>query len=227
MAELVDAPDSKSGGSDIVGVRFPLPAPIDSSIWLSATLSGHFKNAFCPSPVHLEGDVASIRKHGNGWQARISRKGHSAIAQTFLHRNDAERWARQTETEIDRGIHFRTSAAENVRLRELIERYRTEVTAHKKGAEQELMRLDRWSKHPLADKTLRRIRSHDIAKYRNDRINAGRSNNTVRLEMAILSHLFTIARKEWGFEGLDNPFANVRSRSFTQCPAAKLERKGV
>ena len=27
MAELVDAPDSKSGGSDIVGVRFPLPAP--------------------------------------------------------------------------------------------------------------------------------------------------------------------------------------------------------
>ena len=27
LAELVDAPDSKSGDSDIVGVRFPLPAP--------------------------------------------------------------------------------------------------------------------------------------------------------------------------------------------------------
>ena len=27
MAELVDAPDSKSGDGNIVGVRFPLPAP--------------------------------------------------------------------------------------------------------------------------------------------------------------------------------------------------------
>jgi hypothetical protein len=27
MAELVDAPDSKSGDGDIVWVRFPLPAP--------------------------------------------------------------------------------------------------------------------------------------------------------------------------------------------------------
>ena len=28
---------------------------------------------------------------------------------------------------------------------------------------------------------------------------------TVRLELALLSHLFTIARKEWGMEGLANP----------------------
>ena len=32
MAELVDAPDSKSGDGNIVGVRFPLPAPSTTTI---------------------------------------------------------------------------------------------------------------------------------------------------------------------------------------------------
>ena len=35
--------------------------------------------------------------------------------------------------------------------------------------------------------------------------------NTVRHELAILSHVFTIAVKEWGMGGLSNPVKQIRA----------------
>jgi len=49
-----------------------------------------------------------------------------------------------------------------------------------------------------------------MASYRDERIKAGYSSNTIRLELAIISHLFEIARKEWGMEGLKNPVKSIR-----------------
>jgi hypothetical protein len=37
-----------------------------------------------------------------------------------------------------------------------------------------------------------------------------RSNNAVRLELALLSHLLTVAIKEWGIRLPFNPVANIR-----------------
>ena len=52
-----------------------------------------------------------------------------------------------------------------------------------------------------------------MATYRDDRLKAGYSSNTVRLELAIISHLFEIARKEWGMEALHNPVKSIRMPS--------------
>ena len=41
----------------------------------------------------------------------------------------------------------------------------------------------------------------------------GRAENTVRLELALVSHLFEIARKEWGMESLLNPLKNITKPS--------------
>ena len=49
-----------------------------------------------------------------------------------------------------------------------------------------------------------------VAQYRDQRLESGMSNNTVRLELALLSHLFTIAIKEWRIGLFYNPVANIR-----------------
>ena len=56
--------------------------------------------------------------------------------------------------------------------------------------------------------------SSDLAaSYRDYRVAAGKSNNTVRIELAMLSNLFTIAIQEWGLGLTHNPVAAIRKPS--------------
>ncbi|MHB1926871.1 MAG: hypothetical protein ACYCRD_06350 [Leptospirillum sp.] len=49
-----------------------------------------------------------------------------------------------------------------------------------------------------------------LVQYRDEKISEGSAANTARLNLAIISHLFEIARKEWGMEGLANPVKSIR-----------------
>jgi len=52
-----------------------------------------------------------------------------------------------------------------------------------------------------------------ICDYRDKRLKEGKSNNTVRLELALLGHLYTTAIKEWRIGIEVNPVHNVRKPS--------------
>ena len=54
----------------------------------------------CPNE---DKEMASIRNRNGVWQARITRKGQEPVSKSFTTRHDAERWARQIETQIDQG----------------------------------------------------------------------------------------------------------------------------
>jgi len=49
-----------------------------------------------------------------------------------------------------------------------------------------------------------------LVQYRDEKISEGSAANTARLNLAIISHLFEIARKKWGMEGLANPVKSIR-----------------
>jgi len=154
--------------------------------------------------------MASFRKRGElQWQARISRKGFPPQVKTFNTRADAEAWARQIESEIDRGVFVSRTEAENTTLSEVLGRYEREILPSKKGASPELSVLRIWQGTELSKRTMATVRSVDVAKLRDDWL-VDRKPATVLRRLSVLSHVFNIARKEWGMESLSNPVELVR-----------------
>ena len=154
--------------------------------------------------------MSAIRKRVNGWQARVQRKGFAEKCKTFNNKNDAITWAREIEYQMDRGTFINRNQLEKTTFAELLTRYLNEITPHKKGADTEQYRLKKWLKSPLANRSLSALKAKDFAVWRDSRISENAAANTIRLELAVVCHMFNIARTEWGFESLTNPTENVR-----------------
>lgn len=147
------------------------------------------------------------RKSG-WWQARIRRKGYPIQSKTFERKAEAEAWARSVENEMDRGVFVSRAEAESTTLQEALKRYEREVTPRKKGADQEKYRIRAVLSMPLASRTLAGIRGTEVAKLRDDELARGLAASSVMKTLALLSHLFETARKEWGIE-VDNPVKKI------------------
>lgn len=149
--------------------------------------------------------MATFRKRGEySWEAQIRRKGSPTLTKTFTYRQDAEVWARMVESEIERGLFISRSTAESTTLKDALDRYEKEITSTKRGGEKEIYILRRFAASKLATRAMATIRSADIAAWRDTRLKTV-SPATVRRELVVLGHVFTIARKEWDMEGLINP----------------------
>jgi hypothetical protein len=146
---------------------------------------------------------------------RISRKRFPSQSKTFTSKPDAEAWVRAIESEMDRGIFVSRVEAEKTMLSEALDRYSKEITVHKRGKVQETSLIKRWKITTLAARPLASLRGGDFAKYRDNRKAENKSSNTIRIELALIGHLFETARREWGMEGLRNPIrTDFASSSF-------------
>ena len=145
------------------------------------------------------------------WKAIIRKRGWPATVKTFRTKRDAEDWARRTEDEMVRGVYINRAGADRLLLKHALDRYLSEVSSTKREstayAEQHKAKALRAE---LGAYSLAAITPDLVAKYRDERLEAGKSASTVRLEFSLLSHLFTIAIKEWRVGLFYNPVANIR-----------------
>jgi len=152
--------------------------------------------------------MATIRKRGElQWQAIVKRKGYPLQSKTWNTRKEAEAWARQIESEMDRGVFVSRTEVERTTLHDLIERYRVEVLPSKLGKhfKPSLNVLDQH----LGKYSLAALSPKLVAGLRDKRTKAGLSASTVKKEINLLSRLIDLAGKEWGIALPANPCAMV------------------
>lgn len=126
-------------------------------------------------------------------------------------------------------------------LAQALERYLAEVSARKKSHSQEQSVARIWLQTGLANRNLARVTALDLQRLRDEWLR-DRKPGTVNRRLALISHLYTVARKEWGYTWLANPvqlvtrpvvddardrrlFTRIRLNGLdaTDCPRSELE----
>ncbi|MDP3637299.1 MAG: site-specific integrase [Azonexus sp.] len=152
--------------------------------------------------------MASVIERSGKWQAKVRRNGQQAT-QSFTRKTDAEAWSRKIEGEMERGEWHDLGEADKTTLAAALDRYQLSKTVNKKSHKRESARIKALKNQPLAKKHLSKIRSADIAKFRDDERARGMAENSIRLDLALLSHAFKTAATEWQMSGLSNPVRQI------------------
>lgn len=120
--------------------------------------------------------MATIREKEKGqWHAQVRRTGWPARTETFRTRKDAEAWARDVESQMDRGIFVDRSAGERTTFGEIIKSYIKEVTEKRPGEASraaEKSRLERFMRDEpkLCAYAVAHLRPEHFEDYRDRRL---------------------------------------------------------
>ena len=149
--------------------------------------------------------MASIRAKGKGFEARVRFDG-KPISSSHKTLEDAKRWA----VAVELGVISpkRDHSGDYLSLANALATYELEVVSQHKGARQERQRIRELCQLPLSNKALSAITPEDIRNFRDTELKRV-TGSTVRLKMALLSAMFSHARREWGMN-LTNPIADVK-----------------
>lgn len=152
--------------------------------------------------------MASIRNRKGKWAVRVVRKGYPDQYATFASKQDAERWARQAEAEMDRGTYVSLTEAQRVTLADVIDRFIREVLPGMKSAKDDRIRLAALKARPIAKYSMATLTAARVATYRDERLAEVKPDTVIR-ELAFLSSVINHARREWDIN-VPNPVASVR-----------------
>ncbi len=146
------------------------------------------------------------RQNDDGTQShrvKVRLKGHPTVSATFTRLTDARRWAHATEAAIREGRYFPAAEATRHTFAEMIDRYLREVVPLKAKNVSNVKQHLSWWRAELGAHFLSDVTAARIVECRNKllagttRRGTRRAPATVVRYMATLSHVYSIAIRDW------------------------------
>ena len=143
--------------------------------------------------------MAYLRKLKSGkWQVLIRKANQPHIIKSFFDKGTASKFARETETLMDKGIFEDYHCARSTTVGDLLIKYKDVKTAFKKGARQETCRVRKLINNPISKISLINLRSSHIYSLKKELKDLGLAPSSINKYTNILSNAWNVARKEWG-----------------------------
>jgi len=156
--------------------------------------------------------MASIRKRGiHQWQVTVRRAGFPRYSGTFKTKAEATKWADKIEESMANETFKGILIADTTTLYEVMERYLKDVIPLKKCVASEKSRYKLVSGHledlNILHKPIGKVIPEDMIDYIEHR-EGSVSGRTINIELALISHVFTKARKKYRIR-VDNPVSDI------------------
>lgn len=156
--------------------------------------------------------MATLRKRGSHqWQAIVRKSGFPRYSATFKTKTEAKTWADKIEESMANDTFKGILQADVTTLKEVMDRYLVDVVPQKKALDTEIRTFHRVVRHldavSLLNKPIGRITPNDIAGYIDHREQTV-GPRTVCIELALISHVYTKARKKYRIR-VDNPVSDI------------------
>ncbi len=149
------------------------------------------------------------RKKGTIYKAEVRIQGYPSLYQTFDRLSDAQRWAEDTETTLRSGGYIGDTPQDDMAFSKALDRYELEVSSKKRANTRARERTSANAlRRSFSKINLKDITPARVAAFRDKRLKSV-GPSTIQKDLALLSHLYTIARTEWALE-IQNPVMAIR-----------------
>ena len=148
--------------------------------------------------------MATFRKRLGKWEVRVRKYNNKTISKTFIEKADANRWAQEVETKIEKGLYEDLSQANQITLRELLQQYSKEVSSQKIGYPQEKYKIAKLCKNPIASLRLARVTPLQLRKFQ-DSCSLIYNPSTTNKYITLISVSIKFARQMLGIFLPNNP----------------------